>query len=108
MADQFAIWLDAKDNSVEGHTLNGILTFNNKVIWGPKGCHENTENLRKALNKADHRFDMILVPKEKSVEGHTRYISIRDSNGNLVLDKLSTHNNMEGLVAAVNAARIVG
>ncbi|EFY89357.1 hypothetical protein MAC_04543 [Metarhizium acridum CQMa 102] len=107
MADHFRIWTDRKNNSVEGHTRTGILTFENKVIWGPVNCHDNTERLRVALHEADHRFDMILTPKQNTVEGHTRFISVRNSAGRVTLDRLSTHDNMDTLVAAVNAARAI-
>ncbi|KAI1760763.1 hypothetical protein GGR53DRAFT_508433, partial [Hypoxylon sp. FL1150] len=97
-------WLDPKEHSVEGHTMQCILTFNGNIIWGPKSCHDNTTQLRDALNKADPRFNLILMDKPKTVEGHTAYISV--SNGDHVyLDKLSTHDNMTELCKAVYDAQ---
>ncbi|KAI0594163.1 hypothetical protein F4775DRAFT_575043 [Biscogniauxia sp. FL1348] len=93
-------WLDPKDHSVEGHTKQCILTFNGSVIWGPKSCHDNTVQLRDALHKADSRFDIILMDKPKTVEGHTAYISV-SAGDTVYLDKLSTHDNMGGLCKAI-------
>ncbi|KAI1634881.1 hypothetical protein F4809DRAFT_665005 [Biscogniauxia mediterranea] len=93
-------WLDPKEHSVEGHIKQCILTFNGAVIWGPTSCHDNTTHLRDALHKADSRFDMIIMDKPKTVEGHRAYISV--SVGDTVfLDKLSTHENMTGLCKAI-------
>ncbi|KAI0848464.1 hypothetical protein F5Y00DRAFT_270198 [Daldinia vernicosa] len=93
-------WIEPKDHSVEGHTKQCILTFNGVVKWGPKSCHDNTTQLRDALHKADSRFDMIIMDKEKTVEGHTATISV-SAGDHVYLDKLSTHNNMTELCKAV-------
>lgn len=97
-------WLDPKGHSVEGHTKQCILTFNGRNIWGPSSCHDNTTQLRDALHKADSRFDMIIMEKPKTVEGHTAYISV-SAGGTVFLDKLSTHDNMTGLCKAVHDAQ---
>jgi hypothetical protein len=102
MNDNFRVWLDTKEHSVEGHIYNGTLTYKDKVIWGPHSCHDNTTELKNAIHKADPRFDMVLERKDKTTEGHTRSISVM-SHGNVTLDKLSTHENMEGLVTALEA-----
>ncbi|KAI0968779.1 hypothetical protein F4678DRAFT_463967 [Xylaria arbuscula] len=97
-------WLDPKSHSVEGHTKQCILTFNGRIIWGPMGCHDNTVELRDALRRADDRFDMIIMDKPHSVEGHTAWISV--SRGETVyLDKLHTHDNMTGLCRAIHDAQ---
>ncbi|KAH8159419.1 hypothetical protein CIB48_g8828 [Xylaria polymorpha] len=99
-------WLDPKRNSVEGHIKQCILTFNGNVIWGPVGCHDNTVQIRDALQRADSRFGMIIMDKPHTVEGHTAFISI--SRGDTVyLDKLHTHDNMSGLCQAVFDAQQV-
>lgn len=95
------VWTESKDHSVEGHTFTGTLNFRGEPIWGPNGCHSNTSQLARALNQADWRFAMLLEPKSHSVEGHTRVISVKDWNGNVTLDKLSTHSNMDSLARAV-------
>ncbi|KAM0246381.1 hypothetical protein ACHAQJ_010252 [Trichoderma viride] len=104
MTEQLEVWLDPKDHSVEGHIFTCTLTFRNKVIWGPTSCHDNTVALRNAIHKADRRFDMSFEKKDKTVEGHINYISVK-SKGEVLLDKLSTHDNMIGLVSAINAAQ---
>lgn len=45
---------------------------------------------------------MAFEGKERSVEGHTKLISV-ESGGSVILDRLSTHSSMEELVTAVNA-----
>ncbi|KAM0429249.1 hypothetical protein ACHAPT_006463 [Fusarium lateritium] len=106
MSDDFKIWTEPKSHSLEGHIFNGTLYFNDNIIWGPHNCHDNTTDLINALSDADPRFRMRFERKSNSREGHTRSISIR-SNGRIVLDKLSTHDNMDGFVIAVNTARAV-
>ncbi|PYI25432.1 hypothetical protein BP00DRAFT_499496 [Aspergillus indologenus CBS 114.80] len=103
MIEQLDVWLDDKEHSVEGHIFNCTLTFRNKVIWGPISCHDNTVALRNAIHQADRRFDMSFTNKGHTVEGHTRYISVK-SNGEVLLDRLPTHDNMAGLLSAINAA----
>ncbi|KAI1161616.1 hypothetical protein F5B18DRAFT_430567 [Nemania serpens] len=97
-------WLDPKPHSVEGHTKQCILTFDGTIIWGPTSCHDNTTELRDALHKADSRFNIILMEKPHSVEGHTAYISV-SAGGTVYLDKLNTHDNMAGLCEAVHNAQ---
>ncbi|KAL6791089.1 hypothetical protein J3E68DRAFT_411905 [Trichoderma sp. SZMC 28012] len=106
MTDQLNVWLDHKEHSLEGHIFECTLTFRDKIIWGPKSCHDNTVALRNAIHEADERFDMSFTKKDKTAEGHTRYISVK-SNGKVLLDKLSTHANMQGLVDAINATLTV-
>ncbi|KAB8228987.1 uncharacterized protein BDW43DRAFT_303430 [Aspergillus alliaceus] len=100
MSDQYDIWIEDKPHSVEGHIFYGTLTFKGKVVWGPKHCHNNTTQLKTALRQADDRLDMEFISKPNSVEGHTRYISVK-SKGNVILNKLSTHDNMDELVTVV-------
>ncbi|KAJ3941953.1 hypothetical protein N0V92_013830 [Colletotrichum tropicale] len=97
----YKIWLEDKPHSLEGHTFEATLMFNGREIWGPRGAHDNTFRLRDALHKADPRFDIILKKKSHSLEGHIRYISVIH-HGRLILNKLPTHDSMEGLVKAVN------
>lgn len=87
---------------MEGHIFTCTLLFNGKLIRGPRSCHDNTIELKNALHKADERFDIELYKQDHTVEGHTRYISVK-SGGNLLLDKLSTYGNMGSLVVAINA-----
>ncbi|PWY80164.1 hypothetical protein BO83DRAFT_435191 [Aspergillus eucalypticola CBS 122712] len=98
------VWTEHKEHTVEGHTFTGTLKFRGETIWGPRSCHDNTHRLAKALQDADWRFSLLLEPKEHSVEGHVRYISVRDWNGGILLDKLSTHDNMDSLARAVSQA----
>ncbi|KAM3429056.1 hypothetical protein MY4824_008479 [Beauveria thailandica] len=95
------VWTENKEHSVEGHTLTGTLNFKGEPIWGPRGCHDNTVDLGTALQKADWRFAMTFENKAHSVEGHVRYISVKDWNGKLLLDKLSTHDSMDSLARVV-------
>ncbi|GAP82536.1 putative nuclear RNA binding protein [Rosellinia necatrix] len=97
-------WLDPKEHSVEGHTKQCILTFNNSIIWGPTSCHENTVQLRDALVKADPRFNIILMDKPPTTEGHTAYISV-SAHGTVYLNRLNTHQNMAGLCEAIHNAQ---
>ncbi|KAK5988381.1 hypothetical protein PT974_12533 [Cladobotryum mycophilum] len=101
MSERLRVWVDRKAHTVEGHTAQAILTFNGRVIWGPQGCHENTSQLAEALAAADPRFQLIVMPKPHSVEGHTYYISV-SANGRVYLDKLSTHDNMVSLSQAIS------
>ena len=95
------VWTEAKEHSVEGHTLTGTLRFKGQIIWGPRGCHDNTMRLGDALNQADWRFAMSFAPKEHTIEGHTRYISVKGWDGTLLLDKLNTHDEMDSLAKTV-------
>ncbi|KAI1086557.1 hypothetical protein F5B19DRAFT_131114 [Rostrohypoxylon terebratum] len=106
MTEQLNVWLENKNHSVEGHIFNCTLTFRNKVIWGPISCHDNTVALRNAIHKADSRFDMSFTKKDHTVEGHTCSISVK-SNSEVLLTKLSTHDNIAGLVTAINAVLAV-
>ncbi|KAJ9203779.1 hypothetical protein DTO164E3_2133 [Paecilomyces variotii] len=94
------VWTENKDHSVEGHTLTGALYYNDTLIWGPRGCHGNTRRLGDALHDLDRGFYMKFDDKEKSIEGHTRYISVK-AKGNVILDKLSTHPSMDELATVV-------
>ncbi|KAI1213155.1 uncharacterized protein F4807DRAFT_457240 [Annulohypoxylon truncatum] len=102
MNNKLHVWLEEKPHSVEGHTAKCTLYFKDRQVWGPVHCHGNTEQLRDAIQKADDRFALTVEPRSKSVEGHIRYISVK-SHGNVLLDKLSTHDNMEGLVTVIEA-----
>ncbi|GAB1196523.1 hypothetical protein APSETT444_005795 [Aspergillus pseudonomiae] len=95
------VWTEHKSHSVEGHTLIGELKYKGQTIWGPRACHPNTTQLGKALTDADWRFAMTFEHRDKSVEGHVRKISVKDWNGNLLLDGLSTHDSMDSLARAV-------
>lgn len=96
------VWTENKEHSVEGHIFTGTLKFKGETIWGPTHCHDNTARLAEALQNADYRFTLLLSAREKSVEGHIRYISVKDWNGSTVLDKLSTHDSMDSLARAVS------
>ncbi|CAH0020144.1 unnamed protein product [Clonostachys rhizophaga] len=100
-AGDLRIWLERKEHSVEGHTAECILTFNNRIIWGPQSCHDNTFRLKDALFAVDPRFQITLRNKRKSMEGHTYSLSLM-ADGHLYLDRLSTHENMIGLCQAIN------
>ncbi|POS73689.1 hypothetical protein DHEL01_v207920 [Diaporthe helianthi] len=102
MNDKLYVWLDDKPHSVEGHNRQCTLFFKDNQVWGPKGCHYNTTSLADAIQKADDRFVLRLEPKPHSVEGHTRYISVK-SRGQLLLNRMSTHDNMAELVAVIDA-----
>jgi hypothetical protein len=56
--------------------------------------------LREAIHQADTRFDVLFTKKDNKVEGHISYISVK-SNGKVLLNKISTHDNMAGLVQAI-------
>ncbi|KAI2607725.1 uncharacterized protein GGS25DRAFT_497203 [Hypoxylon fragiforme] len=94
------VWIEPKEHSVEGHTKQCILTFKGQVKWGPHSCHDNTTSRRDALHKADSRFDILIMDKPKTIEGHIATISV-SAGDTVYLDKLSTHDNMEGLCKAV-------
>ncbi|RMJ05297.1 hypothetical protein BHE90_014269 [Fusarium euwallaceae] len=106
MSDDFRIWTEPKSHSLEGHIFNGTLLFNGNAIWGPRSCHDNTVDLINALSDADPRFTMRFERRNNTNEGHTRSISLR-VDGRVVLNKLSTHDSMDGFVIAVNTARAV-
>lgn len=76
--------------------------FKDRQVWGPVSCYDNAEQLRDAIRKAVVRFALTVESKSKSIEGHTRYISVK-SHGIVLLDKLSTHDNMEELAIAIEA-----
>ncbi|KAM3543101.1 hypothetical protein ARSEF1564_004000 [Beauveria bassiana] len=80
--NKLKVWLDSKDNTVEGHIFTCTLLFKGKKVWGPVSAHDNTIELQKALHKADSRFE---------------------AGGKVYLDKLSTHENMQGLADVVDA-----
>lgn len=103
MDDNLTVWLDDKDHSVEGHNCEATLTFQGTVIWGPESCHDNTFALAQAIQRTDGRFNLIIERKSKTIESHTRYISVA-SHGRTLLDRLPTHDNMEGLIMAINNA----
>ena len=88
------------EESVEGHTAQAWLHFNGEKIWGPKSCHDNTIRLARALEKADSRFSIPIEPKEHHISKHTRSISVKDWDGNYVIYKLSTDEDMDSLVSA--------
>lgn len=95
--------LENKHKTIEGHTRTCTLKFNGRTIWGPRGCHDNTIDLKDAIETADPRFNLYLERKPKSIEGHTKYISVI-SKGKVTLDKLSTHDNMQGFIDAIESA----
>jgi hypothetical protein len=100
MANETKVWLDSKSKSVEGHVNQATLFFKGQQHWGPRSCHDNTVDLQTALHKADPRLELRLERKEHSIEGHTCAISVM-AKGELVLDKLSCHDNLEGLVSII-------
>ena len=100
------VWIETTGHSVEGHTNTAALYFNNNLLWGPKSCHDNAVDLQAALRQADPRLELRLARKDKTVEGHTRKISVR-ANGQNVLEGLSVHDNMDDLPGIINAVWIV-
>ncbi|KAF4468125.1 nuclear RNA binding [Fusarium albosuccineum] len=102
MNDNFNVWTENKAHSVEGHTYQCTLTFQDRDVWGPYHCHENTHQLGNALHRADPRFNLRMEAREKTVEGHTRSISVKFQN-TVILDRLSTHDNMDGLCQVIRA-----
>jgi hypothetical protein len=49
---------------------------------------------------------MLFIKKDNTVEGHISYISLK-SNGKVLLNKLSTHENMAGLAQAIETTLTV-
>ncbi|APA09817.1 hypothetical protein SS1G_05972 [Sclerotinia sclerotiorum 1980 UF-70] len=96
-----SVWLDGRDHSQEAHIYTGTLWFKERKIW-ENSCHDNTIQLGDALHKLDPQFSMTFASKEKTLEGHTKSISVRVGD-NVILDKLSTHDNMHELVVSVTA-----
>lgn len=105
-SERLRIWLEDKPHSVEGHIYEATLTFNDTIIWGPKTCHDNTVTLREKIHEADNRFDITFTKKDKTIEGHTKYIYVR-SNGEDLLSGYSTHDNMAGLIDAIKVAQAI-
>ena len=106
MGDKLIVDIRPKDHSVEGHTRQCYLEFNGKRIWGDPtaiSCHDNSTKIAEALKEADSRFALYLAEKPHSTEGHIATITIKKGD-KTYLDKLSTHDNMEGLRDAVNKA----
>lgn len=101
MGNESKVWLDVASKTNEGHTNTCTLLFNDQVIWGPTSCHDNTVDLQTALRKADPRLELRLARKDHSIEGHTRRINV-ESKGIKILEGLSCHDNMEGLVTSIN------
>ncbi|KAF3916656.1 hypothetical protein ABW20_dc0104834 [Dactylellina cionopaga] len=100
MSNSLQVWVEPKGHSVEGHTAQCTLTFNGRVIFGPRHCHNNTIRLRDALAAADPRFQLTVSSRGKSIEGHTYSISVK-AGGHLYLDRLSTHGHMKELCQAI-------
>ncbi|TLS21608.1 uncharacterized protein PpBr36_09583 [Pyricularia pennisetigena] len=96
-----SVWLSEKDKTVEGHTNTAALYFNDKLMWGPKSCHDNTVDIQTALRKVDPRLELRLARKDKTVEGHTRAFNIKH-NGKDVLTNHSCHDNMGDLATTIN------
>ncbi|KAF5862090.1 hypothetical protein ETB97_012155 [Aspergillus alliaceus] len=101
MSNDLQVWLEPKRKSVEGHTAQCTLSFNGRVIWGPRHCHNNTYQLRDALSAADSRFQLAISNRHKTVEGHTYSISVK-SGSRVYLNRLSTHGHMKELCQAIN------
>lgn len=101
MAGENICWVETKDKTVEGHTNSAALYFNDNLLWGPKGCHDNTVDIQTALRKADPRLELRMERKGHSVEGHTRTFNVR-ANGEDVLTGHSCHDNMEELAMIIN------
>ncbi|KAK6338458.1 hypothetical protein TWF730_002521 [Orbilia blumenaviensis] len=100
MSNDLRVWIEPKSHSIEGHTAKCSLYFNDRIIWGPRHCHNNTVRLRDALNAADPRFRLDVSPKGKTIEGHTYAISVK-AGDRLYLDRLSTHGHMLELCNAI-------
>ncbi|CAI6091766.1 unnamed protein product [Clonostachys chloroleuca] len=98
--------IQSTKKTVEGHTMTGTVYFENKKIWGPKSCHDNSVDIQRAFKRADPRFEMALERKPHSVEGHTRALTIK-SNGNTILNGHSVHDNMDDMVATIKGILLV-
>lgn len=106
MTDQLTVWLTDKKHSIEDHLFEFTLSFRERVIFGPTSCDSRTIELGNAIHKADYRFTMNIGTKsKKTVEGHTRYISVK-SYGRILVDRLPTHDNMCCLIVAINAVYV--
>lgn len=106
MGDRVRIYLGHRDKSTEGHIKQCVAYFNLRPIWGfpePINCHENTIEIKRALEEADSRFALIISDKPKSIEGHRATIDIKKGN-KYYLQGLQTHENMKGLQLAVDNA----
>ena len=67
---------------------------------------DDTPKLGAALHEMESRFTMEFQPKDHSVEGHICTISVKDRNGNIILDGLGAHDSMVPLaMAAMNEIR---
>ncbi|KNG86153.1 putative prenyltransferase [Aspergillus nomiae NRRL 13137] len=96
------VWTEEKEQSVVRNTLTGKLYFESQVIWGPHGCHDSAERLANALRAVDSRFALILEKgNDHGYAGQVRSISVKDQDGNVILDKLSTDGNMDSLAEVV-------
>ncbi|OGM48830.1 hypothetical protein ABOM_003027 [Aspergillus bombycis] len=101
MSNDLEVWVQPKPKRIEGHTAQCTLTFNGRVIFGPRHCHNNTYKLRDALAAADPRFQLTLTKRRHSKEGHTYSISVK-AGGIVYLDRMSTHGHMKELCQAIN------
>ncbi|KAE8312377.1 hypothetical protein BDV41DRAFT_539379 [Aspergillus transmontanensis] len=101
MDDNFRIWIEEKRHSVEGHLYHAELKFHDRIVWSGT-CHENTHRLKEALEKSDSRWELEITRKDKTIEGHTRQISVL-YRGEIILDRLSTHPNMDNLVQCIES-----
>ncbi|KAI6389347.1 hypothetical protein MCOR24_010584 [Pyricularia oryzae] len=101
MSDSSA-WLSDRSKTVEGHNVTCALYFNDNLVWGPMSCHNNTTTIQSALRQADKRMELRLGTKDKTVEGHTKFFNIKYKGKNILEDHFC-HNNLEGLVVAINS-----
>ncbi|TLD14886.1 hypothetical protein PspLS_10802 [Pyricularia sp. CBS 133598] len=94
------VWLSTSPRTIEGQFYFCQLFFEKKEITGPISCHNNTEEIQKALRQAYPRLDLRLQRKHKSIEGHNRSFNVKYKDSYISRD-LSCHESMEDLVAAV-------
>lgn len=106
MSDRVRVYIGHRNNSVEGHIKQCLLLFNGQPIWGVPNmvhCHENTEEIKRALERADPRFLLVIADRNRSIEGHRATITIRKGQ-HVYLNNMQTHENMSGLQFAVDDA----
>ncbi|KAL3587388.1 hypothetical protein FPOAC2_13293 [Fusarium poae] len=101
------LWLEDKGHTIEGHDSTCTLYYKDQQVWGPVSCHSNTWELSRAIQDGDPHFELIVKEKgKKTQEGHRCSISV-ESKGKTTLNKLSTHENMKGLVDVIEAIEAI-
>lgn len=95
------VWrIEEISHSVEGHTVGITLKFKDEIIWGPHSAHGHVYDLRAAMAVRDERFEFVLKDMRKTIEGHTKGITVI-YHGEVIVDKISVHHNMDEMVAQI-------